>query len=128
MLFFFLSFKKRLDLFADVRSVHGVDQKQFVNLLGKTDREKHLVFAVPAVEESSDDVALVQGIIDHVYETSDGWVVVDYKTDRYSEKDAKTKEERAELAKSKHAFQLDSYAAAYEAAGRKVSKKYLYLV
>ena len=97
-------------------------------LLGKTDREKHLVFAVPAVEESSDDVALVQGIIDLVYETSDGWVVVDYKTDRYSEKDAKTKEERAELAKSKHAFQLDSYAAAYEAAGRKVSKKYLYLV
>ena len=98
------------------------------DLAGKTDREKHLVFAVPAAEETADDVALVQGIIDLVYEGADGWVVVDYKTDRYSEKDAKTRDERANLAKSKHAFQLDSYAAAYEAAGRKVSRKYLYLV
>ena len=79
-------------------------------------------------EEDAEDVALVQGIIDLVYEGDDGWVVVDYKTDRYSEKEAKTKEERADLARSKHAFQLDSYSAAYEAAGRKVSKKYLYLV
>ena len=98
------------------------------DLSGKTDREKHLVFAVPAAEEKGDDVALVQGIIDLVYEASDGWVVVDYKTDRYSEKEADNKDERAALARSKHAFQLDSYAAAYEASGRKVSKKYLYLV
>lgn len=98
------------------------------DLSGKTDREKHLVFAVPASEEDAEDVALVQGIIDLVYEGDDGWVVVDYKTDRYSEKEAKTKEERADLARSKHAFQLDSYSAAYEAAGRKVLKKYLYLV
>ena len=98
------------------------------DLSGNTDREKHLVFAVPAAEETAEDVALVQGIIDLVYEGADGWVVVDYKTDRYSEKDAKSKEERAGLARSKHAFQLDSYAAAYEAAGRKVSRKYLYLV
>ena len=98
------------------------------DLSGKTDREKHLVFAVPAAEEKGDDVALVQGIIDLVYEASDGRVVVDYKTDRYSEKEANNKDERALLARSKHAFQLDSYAAAYEASGRKVSKKYLYLV
>jgi ATP-dependent exoDNAse (exonuclease V) beta subunit len=55
-------------------------------------------------------------------------VIVDYKTDRYSEAEAPGTVERASLAKEKHAFQLDSYAAAFEAAGRKVVKKYLYLV
>jgi ATP-dependent exoDNAse (exonuclease V) beta subunit len=95
---------------------------------GKTDREKHLVFAIPADENSNTDVALVQGIIDLVYEESEGWVIVDYKTDRYSENEAPGKDERAALDKEKHAFQLDSYAAAFEAAGRKVTGKYLYLV
>lgn len=95
---------------------------------GKTDREKHLVFAIPADAENGTDVALVQGIIDLVYESDDGWVIVDYKTDRFSEKEAPGADERAVLAKEKHAFQLDSYSAAFEAAGRKVTKKYLYLV
>ena len=95
---------------------------------GKTDREKHLVFAVPADENANTDVALVQGIIDLVYEDGEGWVIVDYKTDRYSENEAPGKDERAALAREKHAFQLDSYAAAFEAAGRKVTGKYLYLV
>ena len=95
---------------------------------GKTDREKHLVFAVPADENANTDVALVQGIIDLVYEDGEGWVIVDYKTDRYGENEAPGKDERAALAREKHAFQLDSYAAAFEAAGRKVTGKYLYLV
>ena len=95
---------------------------------GKTDREKHLVFAVPADEEAGTDVALVQGIIDLVYEGGSGWVIVDYKTDRFSENEAPGKDERAALAKEKHAFQLNSYAAAFEAAGRKVTGRYLYLV
>lgn len=95
---------------------------------GKTDREKHLVFAIPADEGTDTDVALVQGIIDLVYEDDSGWVIVDYKTDRYVESEAPGKEQRAVLAKEKHAFQLDSYAAAFEAAGRKVTRKYLYLV
>ena len=55
-------------------------------------------------------------------------MIVDYKTDRYGDKEASGEAERAALAKDKHAFQLDSYAAAFEAAGRKVVKKYLYLV
>ena len=96
------------------------------DIIGRTDREKHLVFAVPASEESERDVALVQGIIDLVYEDEDGFVIVDYKTDRFEEND--TKEDRAAKAKERHAFQLASYAAAYEASGLKVSKKYLYLV
>lgn len=116
-------FKNGILTFASSDICSAADE---ADLNGKADREKHLVFAVPAVEETSRDIALVQGIIDLVYETESGWVVVDYKTDRFGEKD--TKEERAEQAKKKHAFQLDSYSAAYEAAGRKVSGKYLYLV
>ena len=86
------------------------------------------MFAIPADETVNTDVALVQGIIDLVYEENQGWVIVDYKTDRYAETEAPGREERAVLAKEKHAFQLDSYAAAFEAAGRKVTRKYLYLV
>ena len=98
------------------------------DLEGETEREKHIVFAVPADEVLNTDVALVQGIIDLVYEEDQGWVIVDYKTDRYGENEAPGKDGRAALAREKHAFQLDSYAAAFEAAGRKVTHKYLYLV
>ena len=96
------------------------------DMKGKTDREKHLVFAVPASEGSDRDVALVQGIIDLIYEDDDGFVITDYKTDRFE--DSVSKEDRAVQARERHAFQLNSYAAAYEASGKKVSKKYLYLV
>jgi ATP-dependent exoDNAse (exonuclease V) beta subunit len=94
---------------------------------GNAEREKHLVFAIPATKKNDNDFALVQGIIDLVYLDGDGWVIVDYKTDGY-DKECATKEERAAMAKAKHAFQLSSYAAAFDAAGRKVSKKLLYLV
>ena len=118
-------FKSGILAFASSDICRAADE---ADLNGKTDREKHLVFAIPATEKGDSDVALVQGIIDLVYDDENGCVIVDYKTDRYGDREVETKEERAESAKAKHAFQLDSYAAAYEAAGRKVSKKYLYLV
>jgi ATP-dependent exoDNAse (exonuclease V) beta subunit len=120
-----LEFRKGILTFASSDICKSADD---ADAEGKTDREKHLVFAIPADEGAGADVALVQGIIDLVYESDDGWVIVDYKTDRYSEAEAPGTVERASLAKEKHAFQLDSYAAAFEAAGRKVVKKYLYLV
>lgn len=120
-----LEFRKGILVFASSNLCKAADD---ADAEGKTDREKHLVFAIPADEGAGADVALVQGIIDLVYEADDGWVIVDYKTDRYSEHEAPGTVERASLAKEKHAFQLDSYAAAFEAAGRKVVKKYLYLV
>lgn len=120
-----LEFRKGILEFASSDICKAADK---ADAEGKTDREKHLVFAIPADETVNTDVALVQGIIDLVYETEDGWVIVDYKTDRYGEKEAPGREERAAIAKEKHAFQLDSYAAAFEAAGRKVTGKYLYLV
>ena len=120
-----LEFRKGILDFASSGICEASDK---ADVEGKTDREKHLVFAVPADENANTDVALVQGIIDLVYEDGEGWVIVDYKTDRYSENEAPGKDERAALAREKHAFQLDSYAAAFEAAGRKVTGKYLYLV
>lgn len=120
-----LEFRKGIIDFASSDLCKAADD---ADLEGKTDREKHIVFAIPADETVNTDVALVQGIIDLVYEEDQGWVIVDYKTDRYAETEAPGREERAVLAKEKHAFQLDSYAAAFEAAGRKVTRKYLYLV
>ena len=120
-----LEFRKGILDFASSDICKAADKAE---IEGRTDREKHLVFAVPATEENSGDVALVQGIIDLVYEDETGWVIVDYKTDRYNEDEAPGKEERAAVAKEKHAFQLGSYAAAFDAAGRKVTGKYLYLV
>ncbi|MCR4776782.1 MAG: UvrD-helicase domain-containing protein [Saccharofermentans sp.] len=120
-----LEFRKGILAFASSDVCKAADK---ADAEGKTDREKHLVFAVPADEEAGTDVALVQGIIDLVYEGGSGWVIVDYKTDRFSENEAPGKDERAALAKEKHAFQLNSYAAAFEAAGRKVTGRYLYLV
>lgn len=120
-----LEFRKGILSFASSDICKAADEAEAT---GKTDREKHLVFAIPASENTEAHAALVQGIIDLVYETDEGWVIVDYKTDRYAEAEAPGADERAKLAREKHAFQLESYAAAFNAAGRKVSRKYLYLV
>lgn len=120
-----LEFRKGILSFASSDICKNADE---ADAEGKTDREKHLVFAIPANGNTEAHAALVQGIIDLVYETDEGWVIVDYKTDRYGEDVAPGAIERANLAREKHAFQLESYAAAFDAAGRKVTKKYLYLV
>lgn len=52
---------------------------------GKLHREKQFVMGVPAntlpIESQSTELVLIQGIIDAYYETTDGLVLVDYKTD-----------------------------------------------
>ncbi|MCR4689397.1 MAG: UvrD-helicase domain-containing protein [Saccharofermentans sp.] len=94
--------------------------------------EKHVLFAVPAVaedgkfDEGSDGFALVQGIIDLVYKSPSGYVIVDYKTDDLSF--LPDKESRAKEALKRHSFQLTSYAMACEASGMKVAHKLIYLV
>lgn len=91
---------------------------------GRAECEKPIVFAVPATE-ASNDFALVQGKIDLLYEDRDGWVILDYKTERSDAPDTDT---RAAEAKDKHGFQLSSYSAALEASGMKVKARYVYLV
>ena len=91
---------------------------------GTARSEKPIVFAV-YIEGDKGDSALVQGIIDLIYKTGEGYTILDYKTDRLG---GISSEERAKEARERHAFQLNSYAAAVEEEGLKVAHKLLYLV
>ena len=91
---------------------------------GTARSEKPVVFSV-FLEGTDGDSALVQGIIDLIYKTSEGYTILDYKTDRL---EGISPEERAKEAYERHAFQLNSYAAACEEDGLKVAHKLLYLV
>ena len=91
---------------------------------GTARSEKPIVFAV-YIEGDKGDSALVQGIIDLIYKTGEGYTILDYKTDRLG---GGSPEERAKEARERHAFQLNSYAAAVEEEGLKVAHKLLYLV
>ena len=91
---------------------------------GTARSEKPIVFAV-YIEGDKGDSALVQGIIDLIYKTSEGYTILDYKTDRLS---GVNPGDRAKEASERHAFQLNSYAAACEEEGLKVAHKLLYLV
>ena len=91
---------------------------------GAARSEKPIVFSV-YISGTEGDSVLVQGIIDLLYKTEEGYTILDYKTDRLS---GTGPEERAKEALERHAFQLNSYAAACEEEGLKVAHKLLYLV
>ena len=91
---------------------------------GTARSEKPIVFGV-YTDGAEGDSALVQGIIDLIYKTDDGYTILDFKTDRLT---GISPEERAKEASERHAFQLNSYAAACTEDGLKVSHKLLYLV
>ncbi len=91
---------------------------------GTARSEKPIVFSV-YISGTEGDSVLVQGIIDLLYITEAGYTILDYKTDRLS---GTGPEERAKEALERHAFQLNSYAAACEEEGLKVAHKLLYLV
>ncbi len=87
-------------------------------------REKQFVMGVPAhtlpIKSNSDELVLIQGIIDAYFEEEDGFVLIDYKTDfisRGGEEDFV----------KKYAPQLEYYAMALsKAQGKKVKEKYFY--
>ena len=91
---------------------------------GTARSEKPIVFSV-FVNGTEGDSVLVQGVIDLLYKTEEGYTILDYKTDRL---DGVSPEERAKEAADRHSFQLGSYAAACEEEGLKVAHKLLYLV
>ena len=91
---------------------------------GTARSEKPIVFGV-YTEGDEGDSALVQGIIDLIYKTDEGYTILDFKTDRLG---GGRPEDRAKEALERHAFQLNSYAAACEEDGLKVCHKLLYLV
>jgi ATP-dependent helicase/nuclease subunit A len=60
---------------------------------------------------------LLEGFIDLLFETPEGYVIIDYKTDRLD------KEEGLEASRQRYSFQAGAYAlAVYEALGRPVSE------
>ncbi|WP_449621532.1 UvrD-helicase domain-containing protein [Robertmurraya sp. Marseille-Q9965] len=75
------------------------------------------------LEEQESETLLVKGIIDLVYKTKEGWVIVDYKTDRPSNKD-----DFAKLEEFYHA-QIEFYQEVWETlTNEKVVQKKLYFV
>lgn len=91
---------------------------------GRLFREKPFILGVPyrAIQPDidSEELALVQGIIDMYYEEEGGLVLIDYKTDRVSQ---------PELLTERYAIQMAYYVRALEAAtGLKVQEVYLYSV
>ncbi len=90
--------------------------------LQKLHREQPFVMGKPAKEAlgegSSEEMLLIQGIIDVFFEEGDGIVLLDYKTDRVKEPQELVKRYKA---------QLDLYQEAIERAmGRKVKEKLIY--
>ncbi len=99
-------------------------QMKHAYTLDKLHREKQFVMGVPAntlpIESSSEELVLIQGIIDAFYETEDGLVLVDYKTD-YIPKDGLD-----EFVK-KYSAQIEYYALSLNKTMEKeVKEKYLY--
>ena len=89
---------------------------------GQLHKEQPFVLGVKTSEvypgDLSDEILLIQGIIDVWFEEEDGLVVLDYKTDRVSE---------AEELKERYSVQLNYYAQALERlTGKPVKEKIIY--
>ena len=69
-------------------------------------------------QAQSDDTIFVQGVIDLLIEEDDGFILLDYKTDNCSAKEAT----------EKYALQIELYTQAMQEIMRKpIKEKYLYL-
>ena len=78
----------------------------------RQEREWNFNYRIPGEE------MLLQGVIDAAFREPDGWVILDYKTDRIEDKSAFV---------TRYREQLDLYARALEAiSGEKVKEKWLY--
>ncbi len=88
-------------------------------------QEKPFVMGLPAHEiypdNPSDELVVIQGIIDVYWQEGDGLILLDYKTDRVFQKDGE------EVLIRRYKTQLDLYAKALEAAvGMPVKEKLIY--
>ncbi len=92
---------------------------------GKAFRERPLTCSI-RIAPDRDDYTLVQGTLDAMYIDEDGKaVIIDYKTDyiKTDDTDAIVTE-----VKRRHSEQIELYAAAVEASGIPVKKRYVYLL
>ncbi|MBR6321602.1 MAG: helicase-exonuclease AddAB subunit AddA [Lachnospiraceae bacterium] len=93
---------------------------------GRGFRERQFIIGIPAAEiypelsgrAEGKELLMLQGIIDLYFEEDDGFVIVDYKTDRVRE---------AETLVSRYKIQLDLYARALtQVSGKKVKEKWIW--
>ena len=88
---------------------------------GKLYKEKQFVMGIPAREMGdwdSDELVLIQGIIDAWFEEEDGLILVDYKTDYVND---------AQILVKRYKTQLDYYEKALtQMLGRNVKERYIY--
>ncbi len=94
---------------------------------GKLYRERQFMIGIPASEmkngPKSDELVLIQGVIDAYIEEEDGFTLIDYKTDHVP----KEEEAGEKLLKERYQVQLDYYARALtQLTGKKVKEKWIY--
>lgn len=94
---------------------------------GRLFKEQQFMIGVPASEmghEDSEELVLVQGVIDAFIEEPEGLLLIDYKTDRISGED---KEVGAERLKERYRTQIDCYERALcQITGKTVARRCIY--
>ena len=92
---------------------------------GKLHREQQFMIGIPASclgRENSDELVLIQGVIDAYLEEEDGLVLIDYKTDRIPDG-----EDWKEFLLGRYQFQVACYRQALEqVTGKKVKEALIY--
>ena len=94
---------------------------------GKLHRERQFMIGIPASEmqngPKSEELVLIQGVIDAYIEEEDGFILIDYKTDRVP----KEEEAGEKLLKERYQVQLDYYGRALtQLTGKRVKEKWIY--
>ncbi len=94
---------------------------------GKLYRERQFMIGIPASEikngPKSEELVLIQGVIDAYIEEDDGFILIDYKTDHVP----KEEEAGEKLLKERYQVQLDYYGRALtQLTGKKVKEKWIY--
>lgn len=91
-------------------------------------REVPFTYGRPVAESGGEDITVLQGMADCVFRNEQGsLVLIDYKTDRLSNVENKTREEHIAGMKDKYQFQLDVYREALSAIWEEpVREAYIY--
>ena len=95
-------------------------------------REVPFSMAIPASEAYSDwngpeETVLVQGVIDCLFEDEQGFVLLDYKTDRITERFTNGYQEAQPILKNRYKVQINLYTKAVESILKvELKEKYLY--
>ncbi|HFI0463578.1 TPA: helicase-exonuclease AddAB subunit AddA [Streptococcus suis] len=115
--------------------------QELIQYRERVEREQAFSYLLPAkwlfkaqlhdldIEALGQDQLLIHGIIDTYYETPDGLVILDYKTDRYQHYGSRSRQDQIQQIADKYRFQVSLYAQALgKAKGQTVDKVGLVLL